>query len=46
MQHLVVVRPFGPWAVGEVVSDGERMEEILRSEFRDHVVRIVPAKEG
>ena len=46
MQHLVVVRPFGPWAVGEVVSDEAAVEEILQSEFRDHVVRVAPVKEG
>ena len=41
MQHLVVVRPFGPWRVGDVVSEGATVDEVLGSEFRDHVVRIV-----
>ena len=46
MQHLVVVRPFGPWRVGDVVSETEAVAEVLGSEFRDHVVRIVTEREG
>ncbi len=40
MQHLVVVRPFGPWRVGDVVSDLPSIERISLSEHADHVVRI------
>ena len=45
MQHLIVVRPFGSWRVGEVVDDGEKIEAILGSEHADRVVRINPPKE-
>ena len=45
MQHLIVVRPFGPWRIGDVVSDGAAMFEILGSEHADHVVRIQPAED-
>ena len=41
MQHLVVVRPFGPWRVGDVVREAAAMDEVVGSEFRDHVVRVV-----
>ena len=46
MQHLVVVRPFGPWRVGDVVSDGTAIANVLRSEFRNHVVQSVVADAG
>lgn len=46
MEHLIVVRPFGPWRVGDVVSDGGRIEAILASEQADHVVRIQPPEEN
>ena len=42
MQHLIVVRPFGPWRIGDVVSDAAAMFEILESEHAEHVVRIQP----
>ena len=42
MQHLVVVRPFGPWRVGDVVSDPQSVEKIVASEHAAHVVRINP----
>ncbi len=42
MQHLIVVRPFGPWRVGDVVSDQSTIQEIVVSEHADHVVRINP----
>ena len=45
MQHLIVVRPFGPWRVGDVVRDGDEMAAVLASEHADHVVRIVPPEE-
>ena len=40
MQHLVVVRPFGSWRVGDVVSDQPSMEKIVASGHGDHVVRV------
>jgi len=45
MQHLIVVRSFGPWRIGDVVSDAAKMFEILGSEHADHVVRIQPPEE-
>lgn len=42
MQHMIVVRPFGPWRVGDVVSDQPTMQQIAASEHADHVVRIKP----
>lgn len=45
MQHLIVVRPFGPWRVGDVVGDQPTIAEILASEHADHVVRIHPQQE-
>lgn len=46
MQHLIVVRPFGPWRIGDVVSDQPSIEAILGAEHAEHVVRITPPKEG
>ncbi len=46
MQHLVVVRPFGPWRIGDVVTDEQTIEQTLVSEHADHVVRIAPPEEG
>ena len=46
MQHLIVVRPFGSWQVGDVVTDAESIDTILGSEHADHVVRIDPPKES
>lgn len=37
---MVVVRPFGPWRVGDVVSEASAVDEVMGSEFRDHVVRV------
>ena len=45
MQHLIVVRPFGPWRVGDVVSDAANIEKIVESEHASHVVRISPPEE-
>ncbi len=45
MTHLIVVRPFGPYRVGDVVSDEGRVQEILGSEHAGHVVRIDPPEE-
>ena len=39
--HLVVVRPFGGLARGELVCEKQRVEEILASENAAHVVRVV-----
>ena len=41
MQHLIVVRPFGPWRVGDLVG-GEAAAEVLASEHAEHVVRFQP----
>ena len=46
MQHLIVVRPFGPWKVGNVVSAAADVAEILGSEQAAHVVRIHPVEEN
>lgn len=40
MQHLIVVRPFGPWRIGDVVSASEAIAEIEQSEHAEHVVRV------
>ncbi len=45
MQHLIVVRPFGPWRVGDVVGDQLAIVEILASEHAELVVRINPPEE-
>ena len=45
MQHLIVVRPFGPWRVGDLVTDQPSIEQILMSKHVDHVVRINPVQE-
>lgn len=44
--HLIVVRPFGPWRVGDVVSEQASIDKILASEQADHVVRIHPPEEN
>ena len=41
--HLVVVRPFGGLARGDLVQDEARMSGILASENAAHVVRVVAA---
>jgi hypothetical protein len=45
--HLVVVRPFGDLARGDIVADAIRIAEILNSEHARCVVRVVtPANKG
>ena len=39
---LVVVRPFGKHAIGDVITDSGAVTEILASDHADHVVKIVP----
>ena len=46
MQYLIVVRPFGSYRIGDVVTDGKTIEQILGSEHGDHVVRITPPREA
>ena len=46
MLYLVVVRPFGPYRIGDVVTDEQSIERILSSEHSEHVVRISPPSEG
>lgn len=41
--HLVVVRPFGGLARGDVVRDDTRMNDILGGENAAHVVRVLAA---
>lgn len=43
--HLVVVKPFGGLARGDIVTDTTRIAEILNSEHARSVVRVAaPAK--
>jgi hypothetical protein len=45
--HLVVVRPFGDLARGDIVTDSVRITEILHSEHAHSVVRVaMPASKG
>jgi hypothetical protein len=45
--HLVVVKPFGDLARGDIVSDSVRVDEILNSEHARSVVRVVmPVSKG
>ena len=37
---LVVVRPFGRYAVGDVIVDADASAEVAAGEHADHVVRI------
>jgi len=46
MYHLVVVRAFGAYSVGEIISDRSLVDAILSSEHAEHVVRITPKSEG
>ena len=46
MQEVVVVRSFGPYRVGDVVTDQKELEKIAGSEHVDHVVRVTLPKEG
>ena len=40
--HLVVVRPFGTYAKGTVISDATLIAQVLASEKATHVVRVQP----
>ena len=42
MQHLIVVRPFGPWRIGDLINDDSTIQQVLASEHADHVVRFHP----
>jgi hypothetical protein len=45
--HLVVVRPFGGLARGDIITDTDRIGEILSSEHARWVVRVgMPANKG
>jgi hypothetical protein len=45
--HLVVVRSFGDFARGDIVTDAVRITEILNSEHAYSVVRVVsPTAKG
>ncbi len=45
--HLVVVRPFGGLARGDIITDADRIEAILNSEHVRSVVRVVaPVNKG
>jgi hypothetical protein len=45
--HLVVARPFGGLARGDIVTDAVRIREILNSEHARSVVRVtVTTKQG
>jgi hypothetical protein len=46
MEYLVVVRAFGSYHVGDVVTDSSTVAKILASEHAAHVVRIHPPSEG
>lgn len=46
MQYLIVVRPFGSYRTGDVVTEEQAIEKILDSEHSAHVVRILPPSEG
>jgi hypothetical protein len=38
--HLVVVKPFGNFSRGDIVTDATRIAAILRSEYTRWVVRV------
>ena len=46
MIQLIVVRPFGPYEVGDAVRDPVEAERVLAGEHAGHVVRIEPPKEA
>ena len=46
MHYLVVVRPFGSYRIGEIVSDEKIIQDVLASEHAESVVRIVPPVGG
>ena len=39
---LVVVRAFGPYAIGAVITSPEDVAKILAADHADHVVKITP----
>jgi hypothetical protein len=39
---LVVVRPFGPHAVGDVITAADTIAQILASDHANHVVKVSP----
>ena len=39
--HLVVVRSFGPYGKGDLISDADTVTAVLASENAVHVVRIL-----
>jgi len=41
--HLVVVRPFGGFSRGDVITDAARITRILGSEQARYVVRVAAA---
>jgi len=45
MEHLIVVRPFGPHGLGDVITDAAEIERILAGEHAGSVVRIHPPQE-
>ncbi|MGI4809923.1 MAG: hypothetical protein ACRYF2_17640 [Janthinobacterium lividum] len=46
MQYLIVVRPFGSYCTGDVITDEQAIETVLNSEHQAHIVRILPPSEG
>lgn len=46
MQYLVVVRPFGAYQIGDIVTDERSVDRILSSEHAEHVVRVQPPSEA
>ena len=45
MTHVIVVRPFGPYRVGDVLSDAETVARVMAGEHAACVVRISPPEE-
>lgn len=41
---LVVVRPFGPHAVGDVITAPDAIAQILAADHAFHVVKVAPRK--
>jgi hypothetical protein len=46
MQHLIVVRPFGPHRPGDAITDPDEAAGILASEHAGHVVRSTPLEDA
>ena len=44
--HLVVTRAFGPYAKGDVISDGIVMAQVLADERAHNVVRVASPTQG